>query len=448
MWNYFYLRDIKIFKMKKTVLIIMTLAGIALSGCREAKNSRLLERWDAVHEQTFSESPEKAHEGYQHLADDFHKVGNWAFESCCLYEMANNYFNQRDTIGLQRIMARMKELAEDHPDDAGVGYSYHSMMSGFYAARYEEDGLDETRDAIFDEIRQALALQERMSWKEMEDYRINPVWNYYNMATGYDIYCEQPVRDSIEKYLAMAEKVNRERPNAKEHERQQGDVSIRDERAWLYYADGQIDRALEEMTTVLALIDSVETVAPNTVLTERGEAYAFFVEVYTAIGEPEKALEYQQLKGENDRVRFGAERNAAVREVEARYNVAKVETRLSRVQGIAAVFVLLLVAMVIYYRMLIRSREQSRYTAAVEALVEKDLKVRKLTAGVSHDLARKIFDSASKPLSAVERQYILLFMSGSSTEEIATAMNVDVSSVYTMRYRIKKKYPPGFSLPF
>lgn len=91
----------------------------------------------------------------------------------------------------------------------------------------------------------------------------------------------------------------------------------------------------------------------------------------------------------------------------------------------------LLVALVLYYRLLIRSREQSRYTA-----------------GVAPELARKIFDSAEKPLSAVERQYILLFMSGSSTEEIANAMNVDVSSVYTMRYRIKKKYPQGFSLPF
>ena len=95
-----------------------------------------------------------------------------------------------------------------------------------------------------------------------------------------------------------------------------------------------------------------------------------------------------------------------------------------------AALALLLVAVVLYYRLLIRSHEQSRYTAAVEALVEKDPKVRKLTAGVNPQLARKIFDSAEKPLSAVERQYILLFMSGSSTEEIANAMNVDVSSVY------------------
>lgn len=422
----------------------------ALAGCGKS-DEELARQWEVVHAQTFSESPEKAHAGYQKLADEFHKAGNWAFESCCLYEMANDYFNQRDTLGLKRVMDRLRKLNEDHPDDPGVGYSYHSMMSGWYAALYEEDGLDSTRDGIFREIRAALDRQEKMTQQELDAYKINPIWNYYNMATGYDIYCEEPVRDSIEKYLALADKVNRENPSLDLHERQQGEVSIRDERAWLYYADGDIDRAIAEMNAVLALIDSVEMVAPNTVLTERGEAYAFFVEVFSAIGEPEKALEYQQLKAENDRVRFGAERNAAVREVEAKYNVAKVETRLARVRGAAAVLgvlALLLVALVLYYRLLIRSREQSRYTAAVEALVEKDPKVRKLTSGVAPELARKIFDSAEKPLSAVERQYILLFMSGSSTEEIANAMNVDVSSVYTMRYRIKKKYPQGFSLPF
>ena len=71
-----------------------------------------------------------------------------------------------------------------------------------------------------------------------------------------------------------------------------------------------------------------------------------------------------------------------------------------------------------------------------------------LTGNVSTEQAGKIFASALKPLSAVERKYILLFMSGKSTEEIADAMHVAPASVYTMKYRIKKKYPAGYPLPF
>lgn len=61
-------------------------------------------------------------------------------------------------------------------------------------------------------------------------------------------------------------------------------------------------------------------------------------------------------------------------------------------------------------------QEEGRYTAAVEARVETDADIRVL--------------------------------SGRSTEEIAETMHVAPASVYTMKYRIKKKYPESFPLPF
>ena len=97
---------------------------------------------------------------------------------------------------------------------------------------------------------------------------------------------------------------------------------------------------------------------------------------------------------------------------------------------------------------LIRSKEEGRYTAAVEALVETDADIRTLTENVSSEKAAQVISSAQKPLSAVERKYILLFMSGKSTEEVAEAMHVAPASVYTMKYRIKKKYPDSLPLPF
>ena len=173
------------------------------------------------------------------------------------------------------------------------------------------------------------------------------------------------------------------------------------------------------MNHVLALIDSVEAVSPNTVITERSEAYAFFVTFYSDHGNYEKALEYEMLKARNDGARFGVQRNAAVREVEAKYNVAQVKARLAKVRGWAVslgILSLLFIALTLYYRLLIRSKEEGRYTAAVEALVETDADIRVLTEKVSADAVSKIYASAQKPLSAVERKYILLFMSGKSTE--------------------------------
>lgn len=406
---------------------------------------------DRIHQMAMKESPEKAHALFREFADDCHVKGEYAMEACALYEMATNYLDQRDTLGMRRILDRMESLSEAHPENSGAGYSYYSVLGAYYASLYEQDGAESTRDAMFQALKEAVIFQERMT---QEDYRIQaivPAWNYYNIAVCYDLYCDPPVRDSVAKYLDLADRANRETTYLLPFEHQQIDVSIRDLRAWLLYYDGRNDEAIAEMNDVLALIDSVEAASPNTVITEKGEAYGFFVELYSAMGDYAKALEYEKLKAENDGIRFSAQRNAAVREVEAKYDVAKVETRLAKVRGWTislGILSLLLIALVLYYRLLIRSKEAGRYTAAVEALVESDADVSLLTQKVSLDKAGKVFSSAQKPLSAVERKYILLFMSGESTEEIADAMHVTPASVYTMKYRIKKKYPDSFPLPF
>lgn len=55
---------------------------------------------------------------------------------------------------------------------------------------------------------------------------------------------------------------------------------------------------------------------------------------------------------------------------------------------------------------------------------------------------------AKKPLSLTEKKFFTLFLEGKTTEEIAELMHVEQSSVYTMKYRIKKKFPKEFHLPF
>ncbi len=425
-------------------------AFLMLVSCVGKEDNLVLER-DQIHELAMRESPEKAHALFQEFADKCHARGDYEMESCALYEMATNYLDQRDTLGMRRILDRMKCLAQDHPDNLGACYSYYSVLGAYYAALYEQDGLESTWDALFGALRSAIRYQEQMTWEDYRRQAIVPAWNYYNMAVCYDLYCNPPLRDSIVKYLDLADKSNRANTENQHFQHQQIDVSIRDEKAWLLYYDGKTEEALAEMNAVLSLIDSVELVSPNTVITERGEAYGFFVEVYSSIGNYEKALEYATLKAQNDQVRFGVQRNAAVREVEAKYNVAKVETRLARVRGWAAslgILSLLFIALAFYYRLLIRSKEEGRYTAAVEALVETDADIRTLTENISSERAAQIISSAQKPLSAVERKYILLFMSGKSTEEVAEAMHVAPASVYTMKYRIKKKYSESFPLPF
>lgn len=63
-------------------------------------------------------------------------------------------------------------------------------------------------------------------------------------------------------------------------------------------------------------------------------------------------------------------------------------------------------------------------------------------------LTNAILQEADKPLSPTEKKYLQLFVEGKTTEVISEIMHVEPSSVYTMKYRIRKKFPESFILPF
>ena len=433
------------------LLFAALLAGAILSACgnrdENAFNKASGEAWTLLRSGDEGESMEK----FLRLADDCHRRADYDGESISLFCAAQMFFEQRDTAGVKSILSRMDRLAEAHPDMPNVNYSCHTVRQGLYSILFEDGGQEADRDAMLSEGRIAIGLMEKMSREQLKAYKVNPVWNYYNMAVGYDMYFDSPVRDSIAFYLDKAREANRLEHLSEDDIDMEGEISIRDEQAWLYWYDGEYDKAEAEMFEVLSLIDTVEARSPNTVLTEKGEAYAFLVELYSNTGKPDKALEYQQLKNENDLVRMSAERGEAVHRVQQQYNVAKAEAKAARlvVALSIAVAVILVLSLTIGLLLLWRkNRLQMQYSQAVEALVETDSELKALTGDVPPEQANKVFAAADRPLSAVERKYILLFMSGKSTEEIADAMHVAPESVYTMKYRIKKRFPAGYPLPF
>lgn len=432
-------------------LVILLFAALLLGACNGHGPKVTHDELSRVDSLVREADPAVAHLELKKISERFHREGNYDLESACLALMGSNYLNQWDTIGLKNVLDQMEALWLANPAKPGVGYSYYSVLETFYAVKYQDEPRGEDRDSMESNASRAIALLEQMTPDQWQEYRINPVWNYYNRAVEFDLMYDEPQTDSIEYYLDKARVANETTAHLDKNKRWQGDISIKDMQAWLYYYDGQYARAEKEMLEVLALVDSVEAVAPNEVLTEKGEAYAFFVELYSNTGKPQEALRYQQLKNENDLVRLSAERNAAVRKVEAQYNVARAETKVARLRTgliLAGGLVLLLALSTIVLLLWRRNRLQMQYSAAVEALVETDEEVRSITERISVDRANKLFAAAEKPLSAVERKYILLFLSGRTTEEIAAAMHVEPSSVYTMKYRIKKKFSDTFPLPF
>lgn len=412
----------------------------------------------------------QAHVWLLEAADIYRRHDHPAYLAHCYYHLATAYMNQRDVEKLTLLTDTLRSLNHRYPNLPAVQYDYYSILSTLHMCHYEQTADPADLDRMIFASKASAFYMEQMTIDEWRRETINPIWAYYNIAVTYDLYFSPPQTDSIEKYLNEARRVNNleYRPTV---QRQEGDISIRDEQAWLYYYKGDYRAAEEEMRQVLALIDTVEQLHPNTVVTERGEAYAFMVELAETEGRIDDALEWQKLLTENNNLRYSIEKNRALHEVEAKYELTQKELQIqalhrrymSLIIGFIAILLLLLLALLALW-LYHKNREQERYEEAVNsALTERmqqtgwqtlldQLKEDFPTAAdklgtVNLLLAEQLAATALVPLSLVDRRYLCCFLAQLPVQEIADLFHVEPASVYTVRYRLRKKFPAA-TLPF
>lgn len=393
------------------------------------------------------------------------------WESMCYYSMAIPYLDQRDITGLAAYTDTLATYHLRYPEKYSIQYDYYSLLASLNVCQYEVSPTDDLREAFINNYKEAVRYMEKLSKEQWKEKHIQPVWNYYNIAVSYDLYYDTPQVDSIDKYLTKAIEVeaHSDRPPL---EQQESLISLRDEQAWLFYYKGEYKRAEQEMLAVLALIDTVQAHSPNTVITERGEAYTFLVELYEHTGRIQEALDYQKLLTDNNLQRYSIEKNRALHEVETHYQVAQKEEHIQHLRqqnlifiGLSVALVLILAGVVVIFILLKRRREQAEYDAAVEAdllrqseqtgiqtlvdrLCQDFPQVAEQLRTVNTQTANNLFAAAEKPLSIVDKRYLFCFMAGLKVQEIAKLFHVEPESVYTVRYRLRRKFPTHTILPF
>ena len=213
----------------------------------------------------------------------FMRLQRYDYASLCLYERAIEYMNIGAFDQMEVLMRQMEALTQKPNQQAGaealILFNYYSVASAYYAQ------LD-SGDLAIRYGEQSIRAMEQLP--NPEQWRIIPPWNYYNQALYYDFYTSPRQTDSIEAYLMRAEHAATLLSHPED--RQEVSISIQDMWAWLHYYRKQYGAAEQTMREVLARIDSVAEYHPNTVVTERGEAYAFMVMLCTDQGRYREAL--------------------------------------------------------------------------------------------------------------------------------------------------------------
>ena len=131
------------------------------------------------------------------------------------------------------------------------------------------------------------------------------------------------------------------------------------------------------MAYVLELIDTVAHTSPNTVVTERGEAYKFLAMIYEEQGKWQKAFAYQQKVLDNNELRYDEDKRRVLQEVQTQYEVEKQQLEMDKLAAensrgrwlLVALWLLLLLLVIGYWLLVLgrRNAEAKLYEAALEA---------------------------------------------------------------------------------
>ncbi len=424
--------------------------------------------------------------------DTFMRLKRYDYASLCLYERAIEYMNIGAFDQMEVLMRQMEALTQMPNQQAGtealILFNYYSVASAYYAQ------LD-SGDLAIRYGEQSIRAMEQLP--NPEQWRIIPPWNYYNQALYYDFYTSPRQTDSIEAYLMRAEHAATLLSHPED--RQEVSISIQDMWAWLRYYRGQYRAAEQTMREVLTMIDSVAEYHPNTVVTERGEAYAFMVMLCTDQGRYREALYWQERLIENNAVRYDIDKTASLQEIETRYEVEKKTLEMERLQEsnlafrrllyllLSLLLCAILLIVVLYLRK--KNTEAKLYEAALEAdnirsamdatlasaslekgewnrenkpdsitamqlLADNLIKqLQQLPASCAykvHSIARlQQLDlehilqlcAQGRRLTNMDKRYILCFAAEMSVEDVANLFHIEPASVYTVRYRLRKKFP-------
>ncbi len=402
--------------------------------------------------------------------------------SRCLYQLAVTYLNHEDYDGLAKIVTQLEAVGHSAPERLknAILYDFYSVQEAYYGALMEEETDKRRKKELLDSALNASSnaiwlLENKIDWKGTS---IDPTWNYYNRAAMYVVNFDRPDVDSVEFYLKKALSVPHFDRPAMELEAR---VSVEIIRGQMWNKLGSFPKAESSLLQAIGLMEQ-DSMVYNTMLPDRENAYKFLIELCETNCRYADALKYQKKLGDVLHEKFDLDKMNAIKDIEVKYDVERKEMEIDNLNernrqdrkimwlivGGAVVLLGGAVMAIIVMRQRRMIAEQKYFEAALlveqrdKALVEGFFavgidKVRELLVSSSIDEESKtryldslnkldipdldnMFAPAREKMTQMDLKYTVCFYIAMDTPDIASLMNVEQASVYTVRYRLKKKF--------
>lgn len=402
--------------------------------------------------------------------------------SRCLYQLAITYLNHDDHEGLGKVITQLEEVARNAPESVknAILYDVYSVKETYFGVLFEAEA-DKKRKAEY--LDSLLAASHNAIWLlenkiEWVGTNINPVWNYYNRAAVMTSYYDRPNVDSVEYYFKKALDISKQ-INAVELTEIQ--VSIETMRGEMWSKLGDFQRAEKSLLKAVELMEE-DSLRKNQYLPDRVNVLQSLIKMSEANNRYADALKYYRRLSEVEHEKYDIEKTSAIKDLEVKYDVERKEMEIDNLNernrqarkimwlliGGSAVLLAGAVMAIIVMRQRRMIAEQKYYEAALlveqrdKALTEgffspgidkvkEILKDSALDTDTKERYAEKlnglniaeldgVFAPARDKMTQMDLKYTVCFYIGMETADIAAMMNVEQASVYTVRYRLKKKF--------
>ena len=414
-----------------------------------------------------------AHIYYQQALQYFQQVDNvtsayWQTE--CLVAIATEFYSLKDTIGLNSVAQNLDEIVakyNNHP----ISYQYNHAYYHLADCKYRYSGDRQQLQLFFQYLRKAIAATNQMTSQELIDYQINPAWDYFNLASGYDVYTNPKQLDSINKYVNLCEQaiplslIPSDSSNLVYH--------VENERVWVQYYQHKYDSVEYGFNRLLDMLANDNHLLYRDRILNQQQLYLFIKEYNCTIGNYRMAYKYQQMQYEEERKIFDVEKMKAISNIEIQFEAERKQQEIERLKQeniittrnytlvIISIITLLilLISGAIIYLVVQKNREQKLYEAALEAELQKENrntnlkhtiqrmavdfpKYEKMFEDIDIEHLQHLINQAETELTTMDIQYLIAFQELQlKPVQVAELFNVEPASVYTVRYRIRKKFP-------
>lgn len=437
----------------------------------------------------------RAHDLFFEAIPIYEQMGYYHPASNCLYQLAVTYCQLKDVVNLKKVIDNMARIAEKADEESRPGclYYLYTVKAVNFSFSFENDKKNRS-------LLDSMLLYSHKSIQLMEAYPdkmpsvVNPAWNYYNYAVNLHNLVPGASEDSIRYYTGKALNVKGMPPVI----RQEVEISV-----GILLGELEVDKknyrqAIKELEAVYQKADSLKE--RNTLLVERIDCCDLLVKSYSGIGRYDKALEYQKQLTELSKTRYDEERTAQLDELSVKYEVEKKNMEIENLESkerfskrimqllVVALLIALLAisAIVVVFRLRRKNMEHRLYESALESemnrsqldsireeydslrnklenrqqslhfkkLFEKmevivrdsalDADTKERYAEVIHSVNLQEFEEQFShtidKMTQMDLKYIVCFYLNFESKDIAVMFNVEAASVYTVRYRLRKKF--------